>query len=123
VTHAHPTALIVEDHDDVREALVVLLELIGYAAESARSGREALAVIRRVQPCVILLDLMMPDMTGEDFRAAQLADPALRHIPVVVLSASVHVKAAAERMQAAAWVMKPVGMRVIADLVTAHCLK
>jgi CheY-like chemotaxis protein len=81
--------LVVDDDPSIREVLVELLTLAGYLALEARSGRTALDLLRsrRRQPAVILLDLLMPDMDGWQFRAEQLADPALCATPVIVMSA------------------------------------
>jgi CheY-like chemotaxis protein len=123
VPHVHPTVLVVDDHDDVRDALALLVRIGGYAAETARDGRDALQKMRDAKPCLILLDLAMPDMSGEDFRAEQLADDELRDIPVVVVSASPDIKRAAARMRASAYAEKPVNMQTLATLVPKHCLK
>jgi two-component system response regulator MprA len=81
--------LVVEDNPDTRDAIVLLLELRGYEAQGAGDGEEALRVARsgRERLCLILLDINMPRMNGIAFRLAQLADEALRSIPVVVLTA------------------------------------
>jgi CheY-like chemotaxis protein len=82
--------LVVDDDPSIREVLVELLTLAGYLALEARSGRTALDLLRsrRRQPSVILLDLLMPDMDGWQFRAEQLTDHSLSAIPVIVMSAS-----------------------------------
>jgi CheY-like chemotaxis protein len=81
--------LIVDDDTDLRRALTELLEEEGYAVEGAADGRDALAKLQGgLRPGVILLDLMMPGMNGWDFRKAQLDDPELRALPVVVVTAS-----------------------------------
>src|SRR5205823_13422880 len=80
--------LIVDDDPALRESLSEVLEDAEYSPLVAANGQEALAFLRQgYKPCVILLDLMMPIMDGWQFRAAQLADPDLGPIPVVVLSA------------------------------------
>ncbi len=81
--------LVVDDDPSIREVLVELLNLGGCLALEARSGRTALDLLRsrRHRPAVILLDLLMPDMDGWQFRAEQLADPVLSAIPVIVMSA------------------------------------
>jgi CheY-like chemotaxis protein len=79
--------LVVDDDDDIRENLVELLAGEGYEVTAAGDGRAALAEAGRSRPDVILLDLMMPVMSGWQFREAQLGDPALAGVPVVVLSA------------------------------------
>ena len=83
------TILIVDDDTDVRRALTELLEDEGYAVAGAANGLAALNMMRGgVRPSLILLDLMMPGMNGWDFRNAQLRDPELSDVPVVVVSAS-----------------------------------
>jgi CheY-like chemotaxis protein len=89
----HPSErgiLVVDDDDDVREALRRLLDDEGYAVAVASNGVEALDYLRSSapRPSVILLDLMMPVMNGWQFRGVQKKDPDLCSIPVVVLSAS-----------------------------------
>ena len=79
--------LVVEDDRDMREALVEVLRLEGYEVDAASDGAQGLALSRQRRPDVILLDLMMPVMSGWQFREAQLGDPALAGVPVVVLSA------------------------------------
>src|ERR1051326_5234673 len=81
--------LFVEDDADIREARAEALEEEGFAVVGAETVDEGLGRLRDgIEPVVILLDLMMPVRTGWDFRREQLADPALRKIPVVVVTAS-----------------------------------
>src|SRR5690349_23695253 len=82
------SVLVVEDDFDLRDALVPILEYEGHRVVSAANGKEALERLRTMPPpSLILLDLMMPVMDGEQFRAQQLRDPALASIPVVIVSA------------------------------------
>ena len=83
------TILIVDDDNDVRRALTELLEEEGYSVAGAANGRVALELMRAgIRPSLILLDLMMPGMNGWDFRTAQMRDPELSAVPVVVVTAS-----------------------------------
>lgn len=67
---------------------MLLLELEGFDVQEAGDGQEALRCARSSPGlCLILLDVNMPRMDGVTFRREQLADPRLRGIPVVVLSA------------------------------------
>ncbi len=103
--------LIVEDDDDIREALTQILELEGYVVRQAANGREALDITsQQATPSLILLDLMMPVMDGWQFRAEQMKDAALSKVPVVVISAdaSVHEKVAS--FGAASVLPKPISL-------------
>lgn len=121
--HVHPTVLLVDDHDDARDALAQLIRADGYAVDTARNGRDALRVLQNVYPCVILLDLMMPEMTGYDFRQAQLADDDLREIPVIVCSSNHDIRERTKEMGAAAYVEKPIEFTRLMGLIRKHCLK
>jgi two-component system, chemotaxis family, chemotaxis protein CheY len=79
--------LIVEDDDDVREFMQLLVASCGYETMTARDGEEALVRMRQRRPCLVLLDLQMPRMDGWEFRERQLQDLSLRHIPVVCVTA------------------------------------
>jgi len=84
--HRH-AVLLVEDDYDTREAFTLLIEGMGISVVAAANGREALAALHAdARPCVIILDIAMPEMDGFTFRRAQLADPALADIPVAVVS-------------------------------------
>jgi CheY-like chemotaxis protein len=80
--------LVVEDDAITLCAIRMVLKWEGYDVDCARDGREALDKLRRSpnKPDLILLDVQMPVLDGEQFRQQQRGDPALRDIPVVVIS-------------------------------------
>jgi len=83
----HLRVLVVEDHDDSREMLEEFLAQEGFAVESAVNGLKALErLLRSPRPDVVLLDLMMPVMTGWDLMARLEQEPSLRGLPVVIVS-------------------------------------
>jgi CheY-like chemotaxis protein len=83
------TVLLVDDDQAILDGVGELLREEGFKVVSAANGAEALACLRvGLRADVIVLDVMMSVMDGWDFRAEQLADPALREIPVVVITAS-----------------------------------
>jgi CheY-like chemotaxis protein len=71
----------------MRDALVEALRLEGYDVDAAADGAQGLSLARQHRPDVILLDLMMPIMSGWEFRAAQVGDPRIAEVPVIVMSA------------------------------------
>ena len=108
--------LVVDDDPDLREALGELLGEVGYDARLCENGRKALELLRRGdRPRLILLDLMMPEMNGWQFREEQLKDEALRDIPVVVMTASRGF--AKDAIPAQEILYKPVGLGEIIEAV------
>lgn len=101
--------LIVDDDDDIREDLAAILRSQGYDVVTAEHGLAAREWLVRARPLpdVILLDLMMPVMDGWQFRAEQLRDPALAHIPVLVLSGAADVRKEAAALGVAGYLKKP----------------
>ncbi len=79
--------LIVDDDLDIREAVSEFLSYEGHEVFTASDGEQALVRCRQLHPDLVLLDLMMPGMNGWDFRRAQLREPSIASIPVVVVSA------------------------------------
>jgi len=80
------TVLIVDDDLSVRERLSRMVEEGGMRAELAADGREGLDCLDNVQPHLVLLDLIMPNMDGFEFLSALREDPAWRELPVVVIT-------------------------------------
>ena len=82
------TILLVDDDFAILDGVSEFLEGESFSVVSASNGVEALQLLRAgLRPDAIVLDVMMPTLDGWDFRAEQLADPRLRDIPVVVISA------------------------------------
>lgn len=82
-------ALVVEDDDDIRDSLVDELIELGCETAVANSGREALDQLQAgLRPDFILLDLLLPVMTGPELLRALKLDVVLSTIPVVLMSAS-----------------------------------
>ena len=79
--------LIVDDERHNRELLEIMLKPEGFLLLSAASGEEALALIARQPPDLILLDVMMPGMSGFDVAGKIKSDPATKNIPVIMLTA------------------------------------
>jgi CheY-like chemotaxis protein len=114
----NPLVLIVEDDAEIRMALADLLESSGYVVSQAQHGREALDQLRAgPRPAVILLDIMMPVMNGWSFRTAQLADPHLASIPVVVLTAMGRAEETGRELRAHAALSKPFEIADLLDLL------
>lgn len=114
--------LVVEDDPDIRATLCDALEDNGYAPVPASNGVEALRYLRggNERPCLILLDLMMPVMDGQEFRAAQRADQAIADIPVVVISAYRDLDKYRDEL-ATDCLPKPVRLETLLQAARKHC--
>jgi len=106
------TALIVEDHPDQAEMVARLLRLHDYEPIVAETGERGLEMARRHVPDVILLDLMLPDITGFDVCRLLRSDRATMLTPVVMLTAlgDNENRLHGFRVGANAYVTKPYGV-------------
>lgn len=104
-----PLVLLVDDERAIRTICRVNLEVDGLAVAEATNGAEALEAVRRAQPSVVLLDVMMPGVDGWSVAEQLAADDETREIPVVFLSARAadedHVRA--QGLGAVGYVVKP----------------
>ncbi len=113
------TVLVVEDTDDLREMFIEMLEGEGYEAIGAINGQDALDRLRSMehQPCLVLLDMMMPVMDGKAFLAAISETHRLAALPIVVVSAV----AREDDVGGHRFVRKPVSQEVLSALVKDYC--
>jgi CheY-like chemotaxis protein len=82
-----PKILIAEDEPDIRDLIAFTLRFAGYEVATANNGEEAVQAASREFPDLILMDVRMPRMTGYDACRLLKANPELKDIPVVFLSA------------------------------------
>ncbi len=88
MTHSDAAVLVVDDNDDNRYTLTRRLKREGYEnVSTANDGREALELLQSKKFDLVLLDIMMPELTGYEVLERLKADPELRHIPVIMISA------------------------------------
>jgi two-component system chemotaxis response regulator CheY len=119
--------LIVEDDQGTREMIASLLLTEGYYAVGAEDGLEALHVLRTVRrrapelPCLVLLDLAMPRLSGTEFRRAQLDDPMVAAVPIAVMSGLVDAEQRAETLGAVATLTKPLDVSALLEVVRRYC--
>lgn len=81
------TLLIADDDPDLRLLLQTTLEDPAYRILEASDGESALHLVRQERPDVVILDRMMPKLDGLAVARTVLADPAVRHIPLILLTA------------------------------------
>jgi CheY-like chemotaxis protein len=117
MTHAAAKGgvLIVDDDESVRESLADLVELAGCAPLYAANGAEALLVLARERPCMIILDLRMPVMNGEEFLKAMRSDPAWDDISVVISTSALHAPSDLPRIP------KPIDVARALEVIRRAC--
>ena len=115
------SVLIVDDDEFAREALATFLAAEGYPVLEAGDGRVALDRLQQVPVGAILLDIMMPVMNGWEFRAAQLDDPALASIPVMVITADPTARSRATSLGVQGYMTKPIQFDRLLAFVGQHC--
>lgn len=79
--------LVVEDEEDMRDLIKVRLEVEGYEVLEAGDGEEALRIVKKEKPDLIVLDLMIPKITGFEVCRMVKFDDESKKIPIIILSA------------------------------------
>ena len=114
--------LVVDDDRGIREAIVEILEDEGFAVKTANNGDAAIAQMRQERPAVVLLDLNLPRVTGDDVRKIQLADRSLRGIPTVVFSAADRLAERCADLAPSDVLAKPVRLAQLLAVVRRFCV-
>jgi CheY-like chemotaxis protein len=115
--------LIVDDDEELREAMVELFRDLGFDVEAVANGQLALDRLRTMSraPALILLDLRMPIMDGIAFRAEQRRQAELCSIPVVLVTADCDGEKHARELGVECCLRKPVRADELTDLVQRYC--
>jgi DNA-binding response OmpR family regulator len=104
-----PHVLLVEDEPHIAEAISFILARDGWQVTHLAEGSETLATVRRIGPALVILDQMLPGLSGLDLLAALRADPATAQLPVLMLTArgQPRDREAAARAGASRFMAKP----------------
>jgi two-component system chemotaxis response regulator CheY len=111
--------LVVDDDEVIRLTLAGLLELEGYAVRTAADGAEALTIVDRERPCLVLLDMRMPVLDGWGFAAA-LRGRGVR-VPIAVMTAAHDARRWADEVAADACLAKPFDLDDVLATVGRFC--
>jgi len=108
--------LVVDDDADIRETLREAVEMVGCTALLATDGRDALRVLSQHRPCLVILDLLMPIMTGQELLEEMRLQPHLAELPVLVSTS------APRRAPAGVPVLpKPIDLRAFWAWIRQNC--
>ena len=115
------TVIVAEDEENIGIALRYLMTDLGYRVLVARDGEEALAMVARSLPDLLLLDVMMPKRDGYDVCQTIRGNPAWRNVKIIMLSAKGRDVDMEKGLALGAddYVTKPFSTRALADKVRA----
>lgn len=114
-----PRVLVVDDDEGIRELITSALAEEGYDVTAATDGVEALDIVRRCDPAMILLDMRMPVMDGRQFARAYRAQPG-PHAPIVICTAALDAEEDARAIGAAGFIGKPFRLDDLLAAVGSH---
>jgi DNA-binding response OmpR family regulator len=117
------TIVVCDDDEGIVDFTTIILNDLGYQVESATNGQEALEVIRATQPDLILLDLWLPILSGEEIMKELKKTESTCDIPVIVVSARKDTAEVATRSQAASFLCKPYDISELEGVVKKYLNK
>jgi two-component system alkaline phosphatase synthesis response regulator PhoP len=119
MTPASRKVFIVEDEPSAADMFEEMMRISGYEVIKSHSSTPAMSIVRVEMPDVVILDLMMPDISGIEVLQFMRREPALRNIPVVIVSARGLPADIQAGMQAgaSAYLVKPVGFDKLRETV------
>lgn len=109
------TVLIIEDEMNIRLFVSANLEARGYRVFEAETGEDGLQLLREKSPDAVILDMLLPDMTGLDVLDKMATEQALKAIPVILMTASINIGDAGKYPNLVQHVMKPASVNVLLD--------
>ena len=119
MTSAEKTVMIIEDEADAAELFAEMMRVSGFRVLKTLSSAPAIDIMTAEQPDIVLLDIMMPGISGLDILREMREDPALANIPVVIVSAKAMPADIRHGMEAGAstYLTKPVGFLELKEAV------
>jgi len=113
------TVLIIEDEEDAAELFAEMRRVSGFHVRKTSTSTPALSMMTAEKPDVVILDIMMPEISGLDILRQMRRDPALANIPVVIVSATTMPADIKNGMEAGAsiYLTKPVGFLELKEAV------
>jgi DNA-binding response OmpR family regulator len=113
------TVLIIEDEEDAAELFAEMMRVSGFRVFKTSKSKPAISMMTEEKPDLVLLDIMMPEVSGLDILLQMRQDPNLSRIPVIVLTAKSMPTDIKNGMEAGAstYLTKPVGFQELKDAV------
>jgi CheY-like chemotaxis protein len=120
-----PTVLIVEDHEDTREMLRILLEMRGCRVVEAENGEAAVGVAERIKPDLILMDAVLPKLDGLSATRRIREIPWLGQVPIIAVTGNVSPEFQLQTIASGCneCIVKPIDFERFDRLLIQHLLK
>jgi CheY-like chemotaxis protein len=119
MTSVRPRILVVDDDAVIVAVIRAALEPHGYAVETA-IDEAAVSLAADTQPALVLLDLRMPQMSGDEVGRRLRAEPRTAHIPIILMSADAQVRQAVAQIGAQGYLEKPLDPQALLRTVAAY---
>ncbi len=111
----HKPILLIDDSEDIRDVFGMWMEMEGYTTKTAGTAVEGMELLRAgLEPCLILVDLNMPKMDGEEFIRKVKAEKLVDGAPIYVFSAA---RVSREIEGSAGWIAKPVDLQQVLGIL------
>jgi len=112
--------LIVDDDHDIVDAMEAILMMEDYVVMHAYDGNGGIQKAHDCNPQIILLDYMLPDITGKEVAQAIQSHPELHKIPIILVSAAREAQETSKNLGLAGYIEKPFDMDVLLQTVKQH---
>ncbi|WP_129717564.1 PleD family two-component system response regulator [Pedobacter sp. SYP-B3415] len=112
--------LVCDDDEAILDVTTLVLEDSGYEVTPVIESTQIYDVIRQVKPDLLLLDLWMPDLSGEDITRFVKSDAELQNIPIIIISASSEGRRIAEEIKADGFLPKPFDIDGLIEMVARY---
>ena len=110
--------VIIEDDKDIASYLELAVQNLGHETAVSYDGQSGLSLIQQTSPDLILLDLHLPEVNGDEILRRVRADDALSSVPVIILTGESYMLKSEVEAQANFTLVKPIDVRVLSQLIS-----
>lgn len=115
--------LICDDDEGILEVASIVLDQAGYEVTALSTAENIVEEVKKAQPDVVLMDLWMPEVSGETATKQLKKDPSTKHVPVIVVSANKDTEVIAQRAGSDAFICKPFDITELEEAVRKYAGK
>ncbi len=112
--------LVVDDDPDILFIIQFLLDRFGFLVEQESNGAKVVGKVKQFEPGLILLDVNLPEVNGDEICKQLKSNPLTKHIPIILFSAGLNLKDNYGHCEASDFLEKPFEPKVLVDMVTKY---